>query len=173
MKATCQTIFLSHHHLHRSCDMSFRQTFSRFRKKAKDKLSNTGNSAKGRGTSVSGEGLGHSSLSLQSEPAIVVESELRADTGIGVGNDDSLSVSPPVAGLEREPGGSDDYTTRREHDEKDIHPHAYDRADRGSSQESGGVDRERTGQVDPPQSESDIERPPTPSILQDGESKST
>ena len=162
--------------------MSFRQSISEFGKKAKEKaknkLSKIGNSTKGRGTSVGGEGVNHSSLSLQSEPAIIVESELRTDTGVGVGNDnlrpdDSLSVSRPMAELEREPGGSDDYTIQRERGQKGLHPHAREQAGRGSSQERGGASRKRTGQVDPPRSESDIgRRTPTPSILQDGESES-
>jgi len=169
----------SHHHPHRSCDMSFRQSFSRFRKKAKDKLSNIRNSTKSRGTSVSGEGLDHSSLSLQSEPAIVVGGQPGGDTGVGVGNDgprpeDSPPVSRSMAEPEREPGGSGDYAARQERGQKGLHPHAYERAGRRSSQEGEGDGRKRADQVDPPRSESDIgRRTPTPSILQDGGSEST
>jgi len=180
--ATCQTVFLSHrhpHHPHRSCDeMSFRQSFSRFRKKAKDKLSNFKDSTKGRGTSVGDEGLGHSGLSLQSEPAIVVEGELGEDAGVGAGSEgsrpgDSLPVSLSMAELEREPRGSDDYTAQHEHGQKGLHPQAHEQAGRRSSQERGDVDGKRVDRADPPRSESDIERrTPTPSILQDGEPES-
>ena len=160
-------------------DMSFLQSFSRFRKKAKDKVSNIRNRIKGRGTNVDGEGLVHSALYLQSEPAIVVGSELGGDTGVGAGHDDprpadSLPVSRSTGELEHEPGGSDDYIARREHDQKGLHPHAYERAGRGSSQERMGADGKRAGHVDPPRSESDIARKtPTPSILQDDKSEST
>jgi len=142
-------------------------------------VSNIINRIRRQETGVGGEGLDHSSLSLQSTPAIVVESELRRDTGIGVGNDNSrpddpLSVSRSMTELEREPGGSDDYTAQREHGQKSLQPHAYERAGRGSSQEKGDAGRERTGRVDPPRSRSDIgRRTPAPSILQDGESEST
>ena len=163
--------------------MSFRQSISEFGKRAKEKakgkLSKIGNSTKGRGTSVGGEGLDHSSLSLQSEPAVVVGGELRGDAGAGVGTDDpqpndSLPVSRSMAELEREPGGSDDYTTQQERGKESLHPHAYERAGRGSSQEKEGVGRKGAGQVDPPRSESDIgRRTPTPSILQDDKPEST
>jgi len=152
--------------------MSFRQSFSRFRKKAKDKLSNIRNSTKGQGTSVGGEGLDHSSLSWQSEPAIAVGAELGGDTGTSVGNDDSLPASRLTAELECEPGGSDDYTARQERGQEGPHLHACERAGRGSSQERGGTGRKRAAQVDLPRSESDIERR-TPPILQDNESEST
>jgi len=156
--------------------MSLRRTLSGFRKKAKEKVSNIGNSIKRQ--CVGDDGLDHSTLSLQSEPAAVVESELRGDTGVGVGNDDprpdgSLSVSRSVTGLEREPGGSGDYTAQQERGQKGLHPHAYEQAGRGSSKEREDAGRKRADQVDPPPSELDIGRIPTPSILQDGEPEST
>ena len=134
--------------------MSLRQSFSRFRKKAKDKASDIRNRIKRQATCVGGEGLDHSTLYLQSEPAIVAGGELGRATGVGVGNDDprpgsSMPVSRSMTELERKPGGSE------------------------SSQERAGADRKRVGQVDPPRSESDIGRTPTPSILQDGEPEST
>jgi hypothetical protein len=144
-----------------------------------DKLSNIGNSTKGRGTSVGGEGPDRSTLSLQSEPAIAVEHELGEGIKVGVGNDDprsddSLPVPWSITEPEREPGGSDDYTARRERGQKGLHPHAHEQAGSGSGQEREGSGRERAGQVDPPRSESDIgRRTPAPSILQDGESEST
>jgi len=116
--------------------MSFRQSFSRFRKKAKDKVSNIGNKIK-EGTCVGGEGLDHSSLSFQSEPAIAVEGELRGDTRVGIGNDDPraddyLPVSRSMVELEREQGESDDDAARRERGQKGLHSHAYKRAGHGS-----------------------------------------
>jgi len=158
--------------------MSFRQSFSRFRKKAKDKLSNIGNSKKGRRTGVSDEGLDHSSLSLQPEPAIVTESELRGDADVGVESDDprpedSLSVSQSIVELGREPGGSGDYTDRRERGQSGSHPHTHVQAGRGPSRERRAADEKRANQVDPPQSESDAEkRTPTPSISRGGGSES-
>lgn len=150
--------------------MSFRQSFSRFRKKTKHKVSNIGNRIKRRATCVGGEGS-DSSLSLQSEPANVARGSVEGSTGVGVGNDDSLPggslpVSRSIAELEREPEGSGDYAVRRERGKEGLHPHAYEWAAR--------ADRERAGQVDPPRSESGIgRRSPTPSILQGSESKST
>jgi hypothetical protein len=184
MKVTCQTILLSRHRPHRSHDdMSFRQSISEFGKrtkeKAKGKLSKIGNGTKRQGANVGGERLDRSTLSLQSEPAILVEHELGEGIGVGVGNDeprpdDSPSVSPSMAELEREPGGSDDHTVRRERGQEGLHPHAHEQADGGSGQEREGSGKERPGQVDPPRSESDIgRRTPIPSILQDGGSKGT
>ena len=183
MKATRQTILLSHHP-HRSCDdMSFRRSISEFGKRtkeeAKDKLSKIENRIKRQGANVGGERFDRSTLSLQSEPAIGVEDKPGEDIRVGVGKgdprpDDSLSVSRSMAELEREPGGSDGYTARRERDQKGLHPHAYERAGSGPSQERGCVCREGAGQVDPPRSESNIgRRTPTPSVLQDSESEST
>jgi hypothetical protein len=79
-----------------------------------------------------------------------------------------------MAELEREPGGSDDYTARRERGQEGLYPHTHEWAGRGSSQERGGAGRERAGQVDPPRSESDTgKRTFAPSVLQDGKSEST
>jgi len=145
--------------------MSFQQSFSRFRKKAKVKVSNIRDRIKRYGTGVRGEGLNHSTLSLQSEPAIVVE---------GVGNDDPRPddcppVSQSMAELEREPGGSDDYTVRQERGQRGLHPHAYERAGPESGQERTDGGGKKAG----PRSKSDVRRTPTPSILQDPESEST
>jgi len=145
--------------------MSFRQSFSRFRKKAKDKVSNIRDRIKTYGTGVRGEGLNHSSIFLQSEPAITVE---------GIGNDDPRPddcppVSRSMAELEREPGGSDDYTIRQERSQRALQPHAYERAGPESSQERADTGGKKAG----PQSKSDTRRTPTPSILQDTEPEST
>ena len=159
--------------------MSFRQSFSEFGKRAKDKLSRIGNSTKRRETGVGDEGLDHSSLSLQSEPGIVLEDEVRGDTKVDVGNDDprsddSLPVSRSLVELGRGSGGSSDYTIRRERGQKGLHSHTYEQAYRGSGQERAGAGGKGAGQVDPPRSESDIRRrTPTPSTLQEGEPEST
>jgi len=158
--------------------MSFRQSFSRFRKKAKDKASDIRNRIKQR-TCVGGEGLDHSTLSLQSEPTIVAGGELGGGTGVGVGSEgpqlgDYLPVSQSMTELEREPRGSDDYTAQRERGQKGLHSDAYERTGRGTSQERRDLDGKRIDHVDPPQLELDTGRgTPTPSILQDGESEST
>jgi len=150
-----------------SCDsMSFRLSFSRFRKKAKEKVLNIRDRIRRYGAGVQGEGLNHSTLSLQSEPAIAVE---------GVENDDPRpDAYPPVsrstAELEREPArGSDDYTVRQERGQRALHPQAYERAGPGSSRERADAGGKETG----PRSKSDIRRIPTVSILQDPESEST
>ena len=116
--------------------MSFRQSISRFRKKVKGKVSNIGNKIK-QGTRIGGEGLDHSSLSFQSEPATTVEGELRGDTGVGIGNEDPrandyLPVSRSMVELEREQGESDDDAAPRERSQKGLHSHAYERAGHGS-----------------------------------------
>ena len=107
-----------------------------------------------------------------------MEDELGRDVRAGTGGDDprsedSLSVSRSMTELEREPGGSDDHAGRQERGQKGLHPQAYEHTGRGSSQEREGTGRKRAGQVDPPRSESDIGRTPTPSIVQGGESEST
>jgi len=117
------------------------------------------------GTGVRGEGLNHSTLSSQSEPAIVVE---------GVGDDDPRPddcppVSRSMAELEREPGGSDDHTVRQGRGRGALHPHAYEQAGLESGQEWADAGGKKAG----PRSKSDIGRTPTPSIMQDSESEST
>ena len=95
--------------------MSLRQSFSRFRKKAKDKLSNIGKKARSRGANVGDEEIDHSSLSLQSEP--VVATRDLGDTRLGIEKDDPQpvdprSVSQSMVEREREPGGSNNYPDR-------------------------------------------------------------
>ena len=117
------------------------------------------------GAGVRGEGLNHSTLSSQSEPAIVVE---------GVGDDDPRPVDcPPVSRsmeeLEREPGGSDNYTVRQGRGRGALQPHAYEQAGPESSQEWADAGGKKAG----PRSKSDIWRTPISSIMQDPESEST
>jgi hypothetical protein len=181
MKVTCQTILLSVHiSPHPSYDdMSFRQSFSRFRKKAKDKLSNTGSSKKGEKANTGGERFDRPTLFSQSEPAIVVENELEEDIRVRVGKDDSrpgnsLSISQPMTELERQQGGSDDCIARREPGQKGLHPHVYERASRESSQEREDVDRKMVDPADPPpRSEPDIGRTSIPPVVQNSESEGT
>jgi hypothetical protein len=104
--------------------MSLRHSISGFQKKAKDKLSKIWEKAgKGR-PNVVGEEFDHSTLSLQSEPAIVVEggsggrdSEVGAGAGdseVGAGGgdpppDDSQSISQSAVGIgHSDQGGGDD-----------------------------------------------------------------
>ena len=159
--------------------MGFRRSLSRFGKKAKDKASNIGNRIKQRAC-VSSERLDHSTLSLQSEPAIVVEGGFGRGAGVGAGSGDPqlgdyLPASQSMAELERQPGGSDDSTTQWERDQKGLHPDAYERAGRGTSQERRDSDGKRIDHVyPPPQLEPDTGKgAPTPSVLQDDESEST
>ena len=128
-------------------------------------MSNIRDRIKRYGTGVRGEGLNHSSISLQSEPAITVE---------GIGNDDPRPddcppVSQSMAELELEPGGSDDYIIRQERSQRALQPQAFERAGPESSQERADIGGKKAG----PRSKSDIRRTPTPSILQDPESEGT
>ena len=90
--------------------MSLRQSFSRFRKKTKDKLSKIGNKARCRRPNVGDEEIDHSSLSLQSEPVIATRD--LGDARLGIGKDDPLLVSQSMVEREREPGGSNNYHGR-------------------------------------------------------------
>ena len=90
--------------------MSLRRSFSRFRKKAKDKLLTIGNKARSRGANVGDEEIGHPSLSLQPEP-VVATRDLEG-AGLGIGEDDPRFVSQSMVEREREPGGSDNYPDR-------------------------------------------------------------
>lgn len=154
--------------------MSFQQSFSRFRKKAKNKLSKIGRKSDKTPANVGSEGLDDSSLSLPSEPAIVVEDERRGDTSNGEGEGDpQLNDSRSIlqSSAEREPGGSGDYANRGEGDQEDLPPQTHLQAGRGSTREGKKVDRKGAGQ-DP--SESDVEkRTPTPPISHAGGSGST
>jgi len=84
MKPACQTILLSppstpfHTSSHRTYDnMSLQQSFSGLRKNVKDKLSKIGDKMGKEQPDVVGEGFEHPSLSLQSEPAIVMGGRAR------------------------------------------------------------------------------------------------
>ena len=166
--------------LHRSCDdMSLRQSFSRFRKKAKDKLSPIFGKTKRRGPNVGGEESIHPTLSLQSEPAITAGGELGEDTRASFRTDDprrddSLSVSRSAVEIGHDKG-EEDKASGGEASKKYLHPHSRVQAESRSSQERKDVDEKRTGRVDPPlRPESDIgERTPAPSISRGSGSEST
>ena len=89
--------------------MSFRQSISRFRKKAKDKLSKIGHKLERR-ADVGNEEFARSALSLQSEPWILVERKSRGgDIRVGKVNgpqpDDSRSVLRSAVGIGHSQGG--------------------------------------------------------------------
>ena len=157
--------------------MSFRQSFSRFRKKAEDKLSRIVHKPERGGTNVGG-GFYHSGLSSQSEPGIA-GGGLGGDIRVGGGKDDprpdeSLPVSRSAVEIGDDQGGSDDKTSGGEIGQKYLHPHPHVQAESRSSQERRDVDGKRTGRADlPPQSGIGNESTPTPSISRGGESKST
>lgn len=154
--------------------MSFKQSFSGFRKKAKDKLLKIGRKPDKTPSSAGSEGLDHSSVSLPSEPAIVVEDERRGGTSIGGGEgdpqlDDSRSVSQSL--VRREPGGSDDDANRPEGDQEGLRPDTHLQAGREASREGKKVDRQGVGQ-DPSTSDAE-KKTPVPSISHAGGSGST
>jgi len=162
---------------HRPCDnMSFRQSLSRFRKKAKDKLSKIVDGPE-RGVNI-GEGFYRSGVSSQSEPCIV-EGELREDPGISGGKDDprpgnSLPISRSAVEIGDGQGGSDNKTSGGEIGHKHLHPHSHVRIESESSLEKRDVDGKRASRADlPPQSDIGNESTPTPSISRGGESEST
>ena len=159
--------------------MSLRQSFSGFRKKVKDKVSNIGNKTKKQGTGVGGEGLDHSTLSLRSEPAVVMEGELGGDTEVGVGKgnlrrDDLRFYSQSAVEMGHGQGGSDDKAGRGDTNQNRLHLHPHVQAESGSSQPRTDVDGKQADQVDPPP-QSDIWNKTTlaPPISRGGESKST
>ena len=159
--------------------MSLRQSFSRFRKKAKEKLSPIFDKTKRRGSNVGGGEFTHPTLSLQSEPAIAAGGGLGGDTRASFGTDDprrddSLSVSRSAVGIGHGEG-EDDRASGGEASKKYLHPHSRVQAESRSSQERKDIDEKRAGRVDPPlRPESDIgERTPAPSIPRDSGSEST
>ena len=123
--------------------MSLRQSFSRFRKKAKDKLLPIFDKSKRREVNIGGEGSNRSALSLQSEPAIVVGSEL-GDIRAGIGADNlqpggSRSVSRSAVEIGHDQGEASGVGTSQKH----LHPHSRVQTERRSGQERGGFDETR------------------------------
>ena len=136
-------------------DMSFRKSFSGFRKKVKDKLSRIGDKTARGQADPGGEGSDHPTLSLQSEPGVIVGGEFRGgDVKVSAGKDDPRpddlhSVSRSAVGVGRGQGATDDKASG-ETSQKDLHPHPHVQTEGGSSREVQDVDREGTDQGDPP-----------------------
>ena len=154
--------------------MSFRKSFSGFRKKVKDKLSKIGGKAEGQ-ANVGGGGFNNPALILQSEPAIAVESEFgegSATVVTGKGEprpDGSLSVSRSAVDVGHNLGVSGD---RRATGQRSLHSYTHAQTESGPSQERRDVGRKEAERADPPP-QSDVDnRSPAPSILQGGKSES-
>ena len=155
--------------------MSFRKSFSGFRKKVKDKLSRIG----GR-PDIGGEGHSRSSLSAQSEPGILVGGEFRGgDIKISAGKNDpqpggSQSVSRrSMVETGHGLGGSDDTASGAGSSQKFLHPHPPVQAESGSSGETRDIDGKKADQLDSPPQPDTGNKTPTPSVLQGEESEST
>ena len=156
--------------------MSFRKTFSGFRKKAKDKLSKIGGRTEEIQANAGGDGLYHPVLSSRSEPAIVVEDELEGDPEDGGGRGDpqpggSLSVSLSAVEIGDTQGESDHKADGGGTCEEGLHPHSYVQAESESSREKGIVCGERAGRADIPQSDTEKETTSAPSVFRVGESE--
>jgi len=178
MKATCQT---SPYHTIIYIDpatMSVQQSSPGFRKKAKDKVSTIFGGTKKRGVNIDGEGSNCSALSLQLGPAIAVGGELGGDIRVGIRADgpqpvDSRSASHSTVEIGHNHGGSEDQASGGETSQKYLPPHSRVHVGRRSSQEGGGVDGERAGEVNPlAQSEPDTVKRTSPPISQGGGSQS-
>ena len=158
--------------------MSLQQSFSRFRKKAKEKLSKVGDKVKRQEGNPGGEGSNRSAVSSQSGPAIAVGAEFGGDVRVGVEAGgpqpgDSRSASHSAVEIGHDQGVSDDQASGGETSQKNLHPHSRVHVERRSSQERGDRDGKRAGEVNPPaQSEPDIVKR-TPPISQGGGSQST
>ena len=138
--------------------MSFRKSFSGFRKKVKDKLSCIGDKTTEGQANPGGGGFDHPTLSLQSEPGVVLGGEFRGgNIKVSVGKDDPRpddlpSASRSVVGVEYGPGASGDKTSG-ETSQKDLHPHPRVRTEGGSIGETRDVDGKGADQGDlPPRS---------------------
>ena len=146
-----------------------RQTFSGFRKKAKDKLSKLGDKLEGRRTYVDEEDRHRPASPLQSEP-----SGLREDVGIGAGKSDPRQDNPPpVSGsaveIGQDHGGSNDGANAGEIGQGRLLPDSHAQTESGPSREGEDVGGESTGQTRP-HPESDVGNMATPpSTSRDGE----
>ena len=134
--------------------MSFQKSFSRFRKRVKDKLSSIGDKTARGQANLGGEGFDHPTFSLQSEPGVVVGGEFRGNTKVSVGKDDPRpdnlqSVSRSAVGVGHGQGASEDEASG-ETNQKDLHPNPHVQTEGGSTREAEDVDREGADQGDPP-----------------------
>ena len=121
--------------------MSFRKSFSGFRKKVKDKLSCIGDKTANPG----GGGFDHPTLSLQSEPGVIVGGEFRGgNIKVSVGKDDPRpedlqSASRSVVGVGYGQGASDD-KARGETSQGELRPHPRVETEGGYIGETRDVD---------------------------------
>ena len=96
--------------------MSFRKSFSGFRKKVKDKLLCIGDKTTEGQANPGGGGFDHPTLSLQSEPGVIVGGEFRGrNIKVSIGEDDPQpgdlpSASQSVVGVRYGQGASGDKT---------------------------------------------------------------
>ena len=122
--------------------MSFRESFSRFRKRVKDELSKIGDGSERRRADFGGEGFHRSALSSQSEPGVV---------GHDQGGDDKAS------------GGE----TGQSH----LHPHPCIQVESGSGQKRSDANGKQANPAYPSlQSDVGSMIAPGPSISRGGES---
>ena len=128
--------------------MSFRKSFSGFRKKVKDKLSCIGDKTTEGQANPGGEGFDHPTLSLQSEPGVIVGGEFRGagNIKVSVGQDDPRpddlqSASRSVVGVEYSQGASDNKPGKGTK-QRDLRG--------GSIRETRDFDGKRADQGDPP-----------------------
>ena len=157
--------------------MSFRKSFSGFRKKAKDKLSKIGGGTGEIRANAGDDGLHRPASSTQSEPAIVAQDEFKGDPKAGGGRGDprpdgsplvsrsAVEIGPTQGGSDDEPGGGE---THRE----GLHPHSYLRAGGRSSREERVVGGEQAGRADLPQSDIEKGATPVPPTFRAGEPES-
>lgn len=157
--------------------MSFRKSFSGFRKKAKDKLSKIGGRTEEIQASTGGDGLYHPASSSQSEPAIVVEDEFKGDPEADGGVGDprpggSLTVKRSAVEIGHAQGKNDDKADGGEAGQKVPYSHSYMQVESVSSREKRIFGGEWAEQADPPQSDMEKETTPAPSTFRAVESES-
>ena len=178
---TCQTI--SRHITIRTdlryirTTMSFRKSFSGFRKKAKDKLSKIGGRTEKIRANTGDDDLYRPASSSQSEPVIVVEDESKGDPDAGGGRGDprpggSLPVSRSAVEIGHAQGEIDGKVDGGGVGQKGLHPHFYVQVESGSGHEGSVVGGKEAGQADPPPSDTKKKRTLFPSIFRAGGSKS-
>ena len=168
---------LLHHHRHYLCDdMSFRKSFSGFRKRVKGKLSKVGEKGENKQPNTVGEGFNHSALSLQSEPGIVAGGEFReGDVEVsGEGDpqpEDSPSISRSAVEVGHDQGGSDEDAHGGE-TSQNLHPHPHVQAESRFSRDVGG---ERADRTDLPPAQPGVGSGSTsiPPVSRAGETEST
>ena len=151
-----------------------RQTFSRFRKKAKGELSKLGDKLGGRRTNADDEyRRPPSSLSLQSEPGIVAEDRLGEDIRIGAEKSDpqpnnQLPASRSAVEIGQDHGGSNDKANAGEIGQGRLLPDSHAHNESGPSREGEDVGGESVGQAHP-RPESDVGNMTTPPVSRGGE----